>query len=196
MGRRSSIEKLPEPEFDFVINCLLNNLNDREVSLAFENKYQKKLPKSNIASWRIKSGDELIDRYRMARFQAKQLRENLELEEGDDYQNVIKNIEERLLTATREVIYENPAKLLLARQREENFRLRREQLELKKKEHEFEREKFERTQNLQAEKFKIASETWKYILAYFTNLNSPVADDLTKHSPKLIEGLGEYIETI
>lgn len=196
MGQRSSIEKLPEEEFDFVINCLLNNLNDREVSLAFENKYSKKLPKSNIASWRVKSGDELIDRYRMARFQAKQLRENLKLEEGDDYQNVIKNIEERLLTATREVIHQNPTKLLLARQREEQMRIKREQIELRRDEMAFEREKFERTQNLSADKFKIGSESWKYILAYFTNLNSPLADELTKHSPQLIEGLGEYIETI
>jgi hypothetical protein len=185
MGQRPTVEKLPAEEFDFVINCLLNNRNDREVSLEFETKYKKKLPKSNIASWRKKAGDELIDRYRMARFQAKQLRENLELEEGEDYQNVIKNIEEHLLTATRKVIHENPARLLLARQREENFRLKREQ-----------REKFERTQNLQSDKFKIASESWKYILAYFTNLNSPVADDLTKHSKELIEGLGEYIEQI
>lgn len=196
MGQRSSIEKLPAAEFDFVINCLLNNLNDREVSLAFQNKYQKKLPKSNIASWRKKAGDELVDRYRMARFQAKQLREDLAFDDEDDYQNVIKNIEERLLTATREVIHQNPAKLLLARQREENFRLRREQLELKKKEHEFEREKFERTQHLQADKFNIGLATWKFVLAYFTNLNSPIADDLTNHSPELIKGLGEYIETI
>lgn len=196
MGRRSTIEKLPEDEFDFVINCLINNLNDREVSSAFEQKFDKKLPKSNINSWRTKAGDELVDRYRMARFQAKKLRENLELDEDDDYQNVIKNIEERLLTATREVIHQNPTKLLLARQREENFRLKREQLELKREEMAFEREKFERTQNLQADKFKIASESWKYILAYFTNLNSPLADELTTHSPQLIEGLGEYIETI
>lgn len=196
MGQRSSVEKLPDEEFDFVINCFLNNLNDREVSLQFENTYGKKLPKSNIASWRAKAGNELIDRYRMARFQAKQLRENLELEEGEDYQNVIKNIEEHLLTATRRVIHENPAKLLLARQREEQFRLKREQIELKKKELDWEREKFERTQNLQSDKFKIASESWKYILAYFTNLNSPVADSLTQHSKELIEGLGEYIETI
>ena len=196
MGQRSSIEKLPEEQFDFVINCFLDNLNDREVSLAFENKYKKKLPKSNIASWRKKAGDELIDRYRMARFQAKQLRENLELEEGEDYQNVIKNIEEHLLTATRKVIHENPARLLLARQREENFRLKREQIALKREEIAFEREKFERIQNLQSDKFRIASESWKFILAYFTNLNSPLADDLTKHSKELIEGLGEYIEQI
>ncbi len=196
MGQRSAIEKLPEEEFDFVINCMLNNLNDREVSLAFANKYSKSLPKSNIAAWRKKAGDELVDRYRMARFQAKQLRENLELEDKDDYQNVIKTIEERLLTATREVIHQNPTKLLLARQREENFRLKREQIELKRKELEWEREKFERTQNLQSDKFKVASESWKYILAYFTNLNSPVADSLTQHSKELIDGLGEYIEQI
>lgn len=196
MGRRSTIEKLDEDQFDFVINCLLNNLNDREVSLAFEKKYKKNLPKSNIAAWRVKAGNELVDRYRMARFQAKQLRENLDIEDKDDYQNVIKNIEERLLTATRQVIHENPAKLLLARQREENFRLKREQLELKKKELEWEREKFERTQNLQNDKFRIASEAWKYILAYFTNMNSPIADSLTEHSTELINGLGEHIENI
>lgn len=186
MGQRSTIEKLPEEEFDFVINCLLDNLNDREVSLLFEKRFKKKLPKSNINRWRENAGRELIDRYRLARFQAKQLRQDLSLEEGDDYQNVIKNIEERLLTATREVIHQNPAKLLLARQREENFRLKREQLELKREEIALEREKL---RGVALDRVKLGGEFMQDFLEYL-NGDAEGISFLTKH----IKKFGEFLK--
>lgn len=195
MARRHTVADLNEEQLDFVLRCFADNDNDREVSLKFEEKFKAKLAKSSLHRWRKASGDELIERYRLARFQAKALREQLG-ENKNDYEIVMQNIEERLLTATREVIKQNPMKLLFARQEEERLRLKREKLELEKQQHEFEREKFERTQNLEADKFRIASEAWKYILAFFTNMNSPLVDGLTAHSSELLEGLGEHIEQI
>lgn len=200
MGRRSTVEKLDANQQDFVIRSILNGGTDREISAAFESKFDLKLPKTSLHRWRKKAGDELADRYRMQRFRVTSFVEKLKtegIEIGEDkYHQIIENLENHLLTAERDLIAQNPVKLLFARQEDERLRLKRDEFELKKQQHEFEREKFEKTQRLQADKFRVASEAWKYILAYFTNLNSSVADDLTAHSPDLIKGLGEYIETI
>lgn len=143
MGRRHTVEELDEQQLDFVLRCFADGCNPREVSAKFETEFPKlKLAKSSLYRWKEAAGEELIDRYRMARFQAKALLEQLsEDEDADKYQIVIKNIEDRLLTATREVITQNPSKLLLVRQREENFRLKREQIELNREEIALEREK-------------------------------------------------------
>lgn len=141
MGRRNKVEKLPETEFDFVIRAVTNGKTDREISADFERAFNQKLDKNSINRWRNTVGEELADRYRLARYQAKQLREDLSLEDSDDYQNVIKNIEEKLLTATREVVSRDPMKLLSVRQEEEKIRLKREELEFKRQQLEFEREK-------------------------------------------------------
>lgn len=143
MGQRFVVENLNEEQLDFVLRCFTDGDNDREVCTKFENAFpDSKLAKSSLHRWRKAAGEEMIERYRIARFQAKALLEQLpEGTDADKYQVVIANIEDRLLTATREVIKQNPTKLLLARQREENFRLKREQLELKREELAFEREK-------------------------------------------------------
>ena len=196
MGRRNKVEKLAETEFDFVIRAVTNGRTDREISADFEREFSQKLDKNSINRWRNTVGEELADRYRLARFQAKQLREDLALTDEDDYQTVIKNIEEKLLTATRDVVAKDPIKLLSVRQEEERLRHRRAELELKQKQLEFEKEKFERTQNAQADRFKIGGETWKFILSYFLKNDPTMADGLTKYSATLLEELGEHIEQI
>src|SRR5256885_136701 len=104
MGRRSVVRDLDEGEFDFVINAIIAGDTDREISLAFETQFGKRLAKSSLNRWRKSAGDELADRYRLARYQAGQLLIDLQEEDQDKYQVVIGNIEDRLLTATREVI--------------------------------------------------------------------------------------------
>jgi len=142
MGRKSTVASLSDEQIEFVIYQILDGETDRAISAAFEKAFELPLPKSSLHNWRRAAGNELADRYRIARAQAKILREDLKLDEGEDYRNVIKNIEERLLTATREVIHADPMKLLVARQDEERIRLKREQLELKREEHAFNRQRF------------------------------------------------------
>jgi hypothetical protein len=141
MGRRSVVKDLNEAEFDFVINAIIAGGTDREISLAFESEFGKRLAKSSLNRWRKSAGDELADRYRLARFQARQLTENLQEEDQDKYQIVIRSIEDRLLTATREVIAKDPIKLLKVRQEEGRHRLKEKELELRREQIALEREK-------------------------------------------------------
>ena len=141
MGRRHVVRDLDEAQFDFVINAIIDGATDREISLKFEETFGAPLAKSSLNRWRNSAGDELADRYRLARYQAKQLLANINETEQDKFQVVIRNIEDRLLTATREVISKDPVKLLKVRQEEERRRLRAQELELKREHLAFEREK-------------------------------------------------------
>src|SRR5436189_4091438 len=112
MGRRSTVKSLPDEQLEFVLLGVFNQRTDREISASFLAEFGTPLPKSSLNNWRKTYGTETADRYRIARLQARQLREDLKLDESDDYDNIIKSIEERLLTATSEVIRQNPLKLL------------------------------------------------------------------------------------
>lgn len=189
MSRRHVVEDLNEEQLDFVLRCFTDGDNDREVCAKFEIAFKKQkitLAKSSLHRWRKAAGDELIERYRVARFQAKALVEQIGEEDKDKYQIVIQNIEERLLTATREVIKQNPAKLLLARQREENFRLKREQLELKREEIALEREKL---RGVALDRVKLGSEFMQDFLEYI-NGDAEGIGFLTKH----IKKFGDFLK--
>lgn len=177
MARRHVVEELNEEQLDFVLRRFADNDNDREVSLKFEARFEGlKLAKSSLHRWRKASGDELIERYRMARFQAKALREQIGEDEKDDYQIVMQNIEERLLTATREVIKQDPMKLLNARQEEERLKLKREKLELDKQQLAFEREKHKNA----IDRVKLGSETMQDFFEYLGSDAEGIAF-LTRH---------------
>lgn len=142
MGRRHVVKDLSPDEFDFVVREIMNGATDRELSASFEREFGKRLAKSSLNRWRKAAGDELADRYRLARFQARQLIEDLKEEENPNkYQILIRSIEDRLLTATREVISKDPVKLLQIRQEEERRRLREQELELKREQVALERER-------------------------------------------------------
>jgi hypothetical protein len=141
MGRRHVVRDLDEAQFDFVVNAIIAGDTDREISLSFEQTFGQPLAKSSLNRWRKSAGDELADRYRLARFQAKQLLTDLKEEDEDKFQVVIRSIEDRLLTATREVISKDPVKLLKIRQEEERRRLREKELALKREQIDLEREK-------------------------------------------------------
>lgn len=199
MGRRHIVEQLDDTQFDFVVRLILAGRTDREICADFEAKFKEaSLGKSSLHRWRKAAGNELAERYRLKRFQARTFVEQLK-DEGievkeDKYKSVIENLEDHLLTAERELIAQNPAKLLLARQREENFRLKRDQLELKKQELAFEREKFERTQNIAADRLKIGGLAWQFILSFLLKKEPAAVDALTRHSDEILDGLGEYLE--
>jgi hypothetical protein len=194
MPRRHVVRDLDENQFEFVINAIINGDTDREISLNFETEFGQPLAKSSLNRWRAAAGDELAERYRLARYQARQLLIDLKEEDQEKYQIVIGNIEDRLLTATREVISSDPMKLLRIRQNEEKLRLKGRELDLKGKQLELEREKAERTANLQKDRFKIAADTWQFILVWMTQHIPTAADVLTKNSQQLLEDLEEHLE--
>jgi hypothetical protein len=166
MGRRSTIDGLPVEQFDFVIRELMNGATDRAVSAAFEAKFNKELPKSNLNLWRNKAGNELVERYKMRRFQIKEVVERLKDEgievEDDKYKHIIENLEDYLLTAERDLIAQNPVKLLFARQEEERLRLKREKLELDREQLAFDREKHRSA----IDRVKLGSETLQDFIEY------------------------------
>lgn len=141
MPRRHAVAELPAEQFEFVLQSILDNKTDREISVAFKTEYKKNLSKSALNRWREAAGAELADRYRLARFQARQLLVDLKDEDTGAYQVVIKNIEDRLLTATREIIASDPIKMLRIRQEEEKRRLKERELDVRKEALELERER-------------------------------------------------------
>jgi hypothetical protein len=153
MGRRSVIKDLDAEQLDFVIDCIIKeNLTDREISLAFEEKFGKKLAKSSLNRWRLSAGNELADRYQLARYQARQLLEHLKEDpNADKYQVIMRGMEDMLLTATREAIISDPVKMLRIRQEEEKRRLKEKELEVRKEHLQLEREKLRGVQVNRAE---------------------------------------------
>lgn len=186
MARRHVVEELNEEQLDFVLRCFADNDNDREVSLKFERKFDGlKLAKSSLHRWRTASGEEMIEKYRMARWQAKALREQLGEDDKSDYEIVIKNIEERLLTATREVIKQNPLRLLNARQEEERLKLKREKLALDRQQLEFDRERHKNA----IDRVKVGAETMTDFLE-FVGSDSEAITFLTRY----LQPFGEYLK--
>jgi hypothetical protein len=133
MGRRHVVRDLDDEQFTFVIEAILNGDTDREISAAFEARFKKPLAKSSLERWRKSSGNQLAERYRLVRYQAKQLLADLKQEDADKFQVVMGNIEDRLLTATREVLAADPMKMLRLRLDEGKRRLREREIDLKER---------------------------------------------------------------
>src|SRR5205085_9621629 len=182
MPRRHVVRDLADEEFEFVISGILNGATDRELSTAFQSTFNKKLAKSSLARWREETGNELAERYRLARFQAKQLLEDLKQEDGDKYQIVMQTVEDRLLTATREVIAQDPMKLLRIRQDEEWRKLKQREVTLKEQKLEFDKERAQASDKLRLDRFNIAADVWKLILFWFNEHEPATADRLTRNS--------------
>jgi hypothetical protein len=134
MGRNHVIRDLNDEQFTFVIEAIINGQTDREICASFEKNFQSPLAKSSLNRWRQSAGNELAERYRLARYTASQLLEDLEVEgTADKFQLVIGNIEDRLLTSMREVISRDPVKLLRIRLDEEKRRLKEREINLKER---------------------------------------------------------------
>jgi hypothetical protein len=146
MGRRSTVETLPDDQFEFVMQLLIDGATDREVEKSFSAEFPGcKVPKSSLNTWRNGSGDELVERYKVTRFLARSVVEKLKAEgvdvEDDRYKHVIEGIEDQLLTKTREIFSSDPLKLLYVRQEDEKLRIKREQIELNREKLTLERQK-------------------------------------------------------
>ena len=142
MPPRHAVRDLDDEQFQFVVESILNGSTDLEISSAFSAEFGgAKLAKSSLGRWRKAAGNELAERYRLACYQARQLLADLKQEDADKYQVVIGNIEDRLLTATREAISKDPIKLLKLCLEEEKRRLKEREINLKEKALELEIEK-------------------------------------------------------
>ncbi len=190
MGRRSTVEKLGDAQFDFVIRAILAGKTDREISSAFESEYDEPLPKSSLNSWRNKAGDELAERYRLKRFQVNSFVEQLKTEgievNEDKYKHIIDNLEDHLLTSERDLIAQNPLKLLFARQEDERIKLKREKLELEKEQFLFEREKHKNA----LDRVKVGAETMTDFLEY-VGADAESIGFLTRH----LQPFGEFLKS-
>lgn len=142
MARRHTVERLPDDQLQFVIDLIIDGETDREISLHFEDKFTAKLPKSSLARWRKTAGDQLAENFRLARYTAKQFIEDAKLDpDVDKYQVFLESVEDRLLTATREVHQQDPFKLVLIQQEEKRRNLKERELALKERALDLDRER-------------------------------------------------------
>jgi hypothetical protein len=164
MARNFAVEELPDAQFTFVIDAILDGSTNREICAAFEAEFKQALARTSLQRWREAAGDELAERYRLARYQARKLQEDLGDEDRDKFAVVMESIEDRLLTATREVSKLNPFKLLVVKQEEERRKLREKALDLKREHLELERLKVQATQlNIPEVGLKIINELLDYL---------------------------------
>ena len=164
MPRRHAVDQLPDEQLKFVLDHIIAGETDREIVVAFEDEFKTKLAKSSLARWRKAAGDELADRYRMTRYQSKQLIEDLKLDpESDKYAVVMQQIEDRLLTATREVVSQDPFKLIIIQQEEKRRQLKEQELRLRERALELERE---RVHGVALDRVKLGEEFSEDLLEY------------------------------
>jgi hypothetical protein len=124
MSARFTIERLPSDQYQFVIDAVIAGRTDREICDAFEKQFGAPLARSSPGRWREAAGQDLAQQYRLARFQATQLLESLAQTDADRFDLVMATVEDRLLTALRQINSEDPLKLLAVRQKEGGRRLR------------------------------------------------------------------------
>jgi hypothetical protein len=195
MPPRHAVEQLPDEQLQFVIDHILNGDTDREISFAFEEKFNTKLSKSSLNRWRQAAGEQLAERYRLARYQAKQLIQDLKEDpDVDKHQVLIASIEDRLLTATREISSQDPFKLVVIQQEEKRRNLRERELQLKERAQTFQEEQALKTERLQQDRLRIGADVWQFVLSYLLSKEPQVADLLTKHNQEILNGLEEHLE--
>lgn len=201
MGRKSTVDDLSPEEFDFVIRQLTDaGATDRELEAAFAREFDgKALTRSAIQRWRVKAGEELKDRFRLARFQAAEMVERLKSEgtvaEGaDDYDVMVDDMTSRLLIATRDVVIKDPVRVLKIRQDEKGLRLKQRELELKEKDLQLRREKQEADAALRVDRLKVVAEFWQHLLGFFLKKAPGLADQLAKFGGELMEGFAKQME--
>jgi hypothetical protein len=196
MGRKATVEKLPDDQFEFVIDLLINGRTDREVEQLFAETFPGcRVPNSSLNTWRNGAGKELVERYKITRFLARSVVEKLKADgvdvNDDRYKHVIEGIEDQLLTKTREIFSADPMKLLFVRQEDEKLRIKREQIELNREKLVLERQKL----------LGAATDPVKQGTEFMTELFDYAKDDpdgvrfLKKHTRPFIEFLiAKYAE--
>ena len=189
MPPRFTIDRLPEEQFQFVIDTINSGASDREICAAFEKQFETPLAKSSLERWRKASGDELVQRYRLARYQATQLLENLEQTDADKLGVIVASVEDRLLTSMRQITSEDPLRLLSVCQKEGDRRLKERMLELKEREFAVKHERECLTEILDRNRLRIGIETWKIILDVLRARNPNALKILSGYTNEIAAGL-------
>lgn len=139
MARRHTVSTLTQEQQEFVVERLAAGETLRAISAAFEEKFEARLPKSSLASWKNDVGDVLVRQFQFTRQVARQLieqagegREALDLLFGD--------LEDRMLVATAELAARDPKAVMAAilerrrlEQDAQKIDLKRREVELKEK---------------------------------------------------------------
>jgi len=190
MPKRSKVDTLPDDQRHFIVDHILAGEGDHEISLSFEDRFQKKLTKNSLSAWRKTARRALAERYRVARDQARELLENLKLEpDADKHQVLIESIEDHLLAAVAQVNAQDPFKLLLIQQEEKRRHLRQRELQLRERAQTFQEEQVEKSETLRRDRFAIAVELWRFVLDYLLTKEPAAVELLTRHSKDLLDGL-------
>lgn len=195
MPPRHKTEQLPDEQLKFVLDRIIDGETNREISFAFQDTFKTTLSKSSLARWRKAAGDELAERFRLARYQAKQLIEDAQLDpDVDKYRVFLDSVDDRLLTATREVNKLDPMKAALIRQEEERRKLQAQKLALDERKQAFAEEQARKQEQLQQDRLKIGADTWQFVLSFLLGKEPQAADLLTKHSEEILSGLETHLD--
>jgi len=142
MAPRFTVDKLPEEQFQFLVKLIANGGTDRSIPRDFEEQFKVKIAKSSLARWRKAVGNEIADRHRFSKALAAQVVEDLGLEkDADKFQVTMESIGDHIILAGREIISQDPLKLLRIQQEEKSRQLKEAELQLKREQLELEREK-------------------------------------------------------
>lgn len=197
MGRKSTVDKLPDDQFDFVIRSILAGGTDREISAAFQEMFGKPLPKSSLNTWRNKAGNELAERYKLKRFQVRSFVEQLKTEgidvAEDRYAHIIQSLEDHLLTAERDLISQNPLKLLDRRQEDERLKIKREQIALNQAKLDFEKQKHEAERSVRTDRLAIGLDLWKFLLLWLNDNEPHLAEGLTRVTSDILPAIEGHL---
>jgi hypothetical protein len=194
MPKRSTVTTLPNEQREFVIEAVNRGQTNKDLCADFEKQFNKKLSVHAVGRWRRAAGDELAERYRLARFRAREQLQDLKQEDPNKYEILMANIEDCLLTTEAEIISQDPLRLLAARQKEEDRRLRQRALELRAEDQRFRHQQQLRAEQLQVDRLRIAAETWRFILFWLKDREAQAVDVMTRRSEELIKALGDYME--
>jgi hypothetical protein len=194
MPPRFAIERLPGDQYQFVIDAVIAGCTNREICDAFEKQFGAPLAKSSLGRWRETAGQDLVQQYRLARFQATQLLERLEQTHADKFDLVMAGVEDRLLTAMRQISSADPLKLLALRQKEGGRRLRQRMVELKEMKLGIKEERALKLESLQRDRLAIGAESWCFVLRWLLYKEPQAVDVLVKRSDELIPALGDFLE--
>jgi len=142
MGRRHVVNDLPLEQREWIFEKILDGRqSDRKICQEFQQTFRRPLSKSAFGRWRNAVGDDLADHYESLRQVAAQLKKSLKQEDADGYQIILRTIEDRLLTAQREIISADPLKLIAVTQEEGKRRLQQQMIDLQRDKLALEREK-------------------------------------------------------
>jgi hypothetical protein len=194
MPPRSTINQLPDEQFQFVIEAINRGQSDRQICLDFETQFGTALSKGKLDRWRAKVGDDLAEQYRLSRYQATQLLEHLDQTDVDKFTLVMSHIEDHLLTVMRQITSRNPLDLLAIRQREGEQRVKERMVQLKRKELAFEQEREQRTDSLVQDRLQITLAAWRFIVSWITSKNPEATARIVQRREQFESEMTEYFK--